>query len=306
MDGARAAGSDLKSRLAVLAAAALFSTGGAAVKATTLTGWQVACFRSAVAAAALFLILPASRRRPTPAVLGVAAAYAATMICFVQGNKLTTAAATIFLQATAPLYVLLLSPWLLQERIRKADLAYMAVLGAGMALLLAGRDPASATAPHPALGNALALFSGITWAVTILGLRALNRHPGENAGDGAGGPADLGAAASLWGSLVTFAFCLPFALPVAHATPLDGAVILSLGIFQIAFAYAFLIHGIRGVPAFEASLLLLLEPVLNPLWAWWVHGERPGAASLAGGAVILLATLARSALEARSPAAAPA
>ena len=40
----------------------------------------------------------------------------------------------------------------------------------------------------------------------------------------------------------------------------------------------------------EASLLLLLEPVLNPIWAWIVHGERPGAWSLAGGAILLLAT----------------
>jgi DME family drug/metabolite transporter len=287
--------SGLRSRLEVLGAAALFSTGGAAVKATTLTGWQVACFRSAVAAAALFLLLPGARRRPTPAVLGVAAAYAATMICFVQANKLTTAAATIFLQATAPLYVLLLSPWLLKERIRRADLIYMGVLGAGMALLLAGRDPASATAPNPALGNILALISGVTWAITILGLRALNRHPE----DAEGKPTELGAAASLWGSLLTCTFCLPFALPATQATPTDGAIILFLGIFQIAFAYAFLNRGIVGVPAFEASLLLLLEPVLNPIWAWWIHGERPGTASLAGGAVILLATLIRSAQEAK-------
>jgi DME family drug/metabolite transporter len=54
------------------------------------------------------------------------------------------------------------------------------------------------------------------------------------------------------------------------------------------------------VPAFEASLLLLLEPVLNPIWAWLVHGERPGGWSLLGGAVILAATTARSAWEARS------
>lgn len=291
--------SHLKSRLEVLAAAALFSTGGAAVKATTLTGWQVACFRSAVAAAAFALLLPAARRRPTPAVLGVAASYAATMIFFVQGNKLTTAAATIFLQASAPLYVLLLSPWLLKERIKRGDLLYMAVLGAGMVLLLAGRDPSSATAPNPALGNVLALLSGITWAVTILGLRALNRSSGE-------GGEELGPAASLWGSLLTFAICLPMALPVPSMTPVDVGSIVFLGVFQIALAYFFLNRGMRGVPAFEASLLLLLEPVLNPVWAWLVHGERPGAASLLGGAVILLATVVRSGLEARQTALPPA
>lgn len=284
--------SSLKARLQVLAAAALFSTGGAAVKAIALTGWQVACFRSAVAAAAFALLLPAARRRPTPAVLAVAASYSATMIFFVQGNKLTTAAATIFLQATAPLYVLLLSPWLLKERIKRSDLFYMAVLGVGMTLLLAGRDPSSATAPNPALGNVLALLSGITWATTILGLRALNRRSEE-------GGEELGAAASLWGSLLTFGVCLPIAFPVATLTPVDMGAILFLGVFQIALAYFFLNRGMRGVPAFEASLLLLLEPVLNPVWAWLVHGERPGAWSLLGGGVILLATVVRSGLEER-------
>lgn len=288
----------LKARLEVLAAAALFSTGGAAVKATTLSGWQVACFRSAVAAAAFFLLLPGARRRPSPAILGVAASYAATMICFVQGNKLTTAAATIFLQATAPLYVLLLAPWVLKERIRRLDVVYMAVLGGGMALLLAGRDPSSATAPNPALGNLLALASGITWAITILGLRGLNRRQAAHA-DGGGPAVDPGLTASLWGSLLTCTVCLPLALPVHQATPGDLGVVLFLGIFQISLAYLFLNRGIGGVPAFEASLLLLLEPVLNPIWAWLVHGERPGGWSLLGGAVILAATTARSFWEAR-------
>ena len=108
----------LASRLEVLAAAALFSSGGAVIKSIHLAGWQVACFRSAVAAATLFLILPEARRRPTPKVLGVGLAYAVTLILFVLANKLTTSASAIYLQSTAPLYVLLLSPWLLRERIR--------------------------------------------------------------------------------------------------------------------------------------------------------------------------------------------
>ncbi|HEV2845150.1 MAG TPA: EamA family transporter, partial [Thermoanaerobaculia bacterium] len=70
--------------------------------------------------------------------------------------------------------------------------------------------------------------------------------------------------------------------------------------FQIAFAYFFLLRGIAKVSAFEASLLLLLEPVLNPVWAWLVHGERPGTWSIAGGAVILLATLVKGWIDARS------
>src|SRR5215213_7897760 len=107
----------LSARLEVLAAAALFSSGGAVIKAVHLAGWQVACFRSAIAAAALFLLLKEVRRRPNARVLGVGLAYAGTLILFVLANKLTTSASAIYLQSTAPLYVLLLSPWLLHERI---------------------------------------------------------------------------------------------------------------------------------------------------------------------------------------------
>lgn len=276
------------SRMRVLAAAALFSSGGAAIKAASLTAWQVASFRSAVAAVALLLMMPEARRRPRPAVLLVGVAYAGTMVLFVLANKLTTAASTIFLQSTAPLYVLLLSPWLLKEKVRPADLVYMAVLGLGLGAFFVGLDPASATAPNPWLGNVLALLSGVFWALTVMGLRSLGR-----------GGSDWSPAAALYGNVIAFLGCLPLALPVVESRPVDWAVIASLGVFQIALAYVFLIRGLGHVTALEASLLLLLEPVLNPIWAWLVHGERPGSWSLAGGAVILLATLAKSAWDAR-------
>lgn len=281
------------SELRVLAAAALFSSGGAAIKAVSLTAWQVASFRSAVAAVALFVLLPEARRRPRMPALLVGVAYAATMVLFVLANKLTTSASTIFLQSTAPLYVLLLSPWLLKEKVRPADLVYMAVLGLGLGTFFVGLDPVSATAPNPALGNVLALLSGASWGATVMGLRYLGR--------GGRGGADWSPAASLYGNVIAFLGCLPMALPVVASRPVDWAVIGGLGVFQIALAYVFLIRGLRQVTALEASLLLLLEPVLNPIWAWLVHGERPGPWSLAGGAVILLATLAKSVWDARGP-----
>lgn len=280
--------SALSSRLRVLAAAALFSSGGAAIKAASLNAWQVAGFRSAVAAAALLLMMPEARRRPNLRVLMVGVAYASTMVLFVSSNKLTTSASAIFLQSTAPLYVLLLSPWLLQERIRKADLGYMGVLALGLGAFFVGLDPVSATAPDPWLGNVLATLSGVFWALTVMGLRALGR-----------GGSDWGPSAALWGNVIAFLGCLPMALPVAASRPVDWLVIAYLGVFQIALAYVFLIRGLRQVPALEASLLLLLEPVLNPIWAWMVHGERPGAWSIAGGILILAATLAKSAWDAR-------
>ena len=90
----------LSPRLRVLAAAALFSCGGAAVKAVHLTAWQVASFRSSIATLVFLLLLPEARRRPTPRVLGIGAIYASTMILFVQANKLTTAASSSRLSAS--------------------------------------------------------------------------------------------------------------------------------------------------------------------------------------------------------------
>jgi DME family drug/metabolite transporter len=280
----------LADRLRVLAAAALFSSGGALIKAIHFTGWQVASFRSVVAAVALLLLLPEARRRPSLKVLGVGVAYALTMIFFVLSNKLTTSASAIYLQSTAPLYVLLLSPWLLHEKIRSRDVAFMGALAVGLGLFFVGFDPVSVTAPNPPLGNVLALASGVTWALTIMGLRHLGRS-GE-----AWGPA-----AAFWGNVFAALGCLPLALPVTNSQPTDWLLVALLGVFQIALAYVFLLRGLQNVGAFEASLLLLLEPVLNPVWAWMVHGERPGAWSMAGGAVILLSTVVKSWVDARAP-----
>jgi drug/metabolite transporter (DMT)-like permease len=95
---------------------------------------------------------------------------------------------------------------------------------------------------------------------------------------------------------------LPWALPVTGGGGRDLGVVLFLGTIQIGLAYALLTRAIRAVPALEASLLLLLEPVLNPLWAFLVLGEVPAAGSLAGGAIILGATAVRNGVEAaRAP-----
>jgi drug/metabolite transporter (DMT)-like permease len=279
----------LVSRLEVLAAAALFSSGGAVIKSIHLAGWQVASFRSAIAAAALFVLLPEARRRPTPRVLGVGLAFAATMILFVLSNKLTTSASAIYLQSTAPLYVLLLSPWLLRERITKRDVGFMIALAAGLGLFFVGFDPVSATAPNPKLGNLLATAAGVSWALTIMGLRALGK-----------GGDSWGPAGAFWGNVFAALGCLPMALPAVAARPTDWLLLGYLGICQIGVAYLFLIRGLTRTRAFEASLLLLLEPVLNPIWAWLVHGERPGFWSIAGALVILLSTGVKSWMDARS------
>jgi drug/metabolite transporter (DMT)-like permease len=272
----------LRSRLAILAAAILFSTGGAAIKATQLTGWQVASFRSGVAAVAVLLMLPAARRGFSWLAAGVGVVYAATMILFVLANKLTTAASTIFLQATAPIYLVLLGPTILKEPIRRRELVFMVALGAGLALFFVGNETGSVTAPDPFKGNVLAAMSGLCWALAVTGLRFMGKQRGAAQGS---------AAAVVLGNVIACLFCLPRALPVVSFRPADVAIVVALGVLQIGLAYVLLNYGLRHVGALEASLLLLAEPVLNPLWAWLVHGEQPSAWTLAGGAVIVVATL---------------
>lgn len=274
----------------LLMAALLFSTGGAAIKACDLTGWQVAGFRSGVAALALLILLPGARRRPSRGQLLVACAYAATLILYVLANKLTTASNAIFLQSTAPLYVLVLSRVWLDEPIRPRDLAFMAALGLGMALFFVGTEPPRKTATDPFLGNILGACAAVGWAFTVAGLRWLARDEAASEGRADG----LAVGATVWGNVLVFVACLPFALPVERSTPSDWGWVVYLGVFQIGVAYLFMTRSVRIVPALEASLLLLVEPVLNTVWAWWFHGEVPGPWAQAGAAIILLATLAHA------------
>jgi drug/metabolite transporter (DMT)-like permease len=217
--------------------------------------------------------------------LGVAAVYAATLVLFVQATKETTSANAIFLQSTAPIYVLLASPFLLHEPIRRADVLFLLALALGLASVVSGHQTPQTTAPHPLAGNLAAAASGMTWAATVIGLRWLGTR-----GD-AGGSTEPALVA---GNVLAAVCTLPMALPVSGVSATNWLVILYLGVFQIGLAYVCLSKGMAGVPAVEASLLLLLEPVLNPLWSWLVHDEAPGGRALAGGAIILAATAVRT------------
>lgn len=267
-------------RLLLLAGAVLFSTGGAAIKATDLDAWQVASFRSGIAAVALVCLVGEARRGWTWRLAPAAIAYAATVVLFVQATKLTTAANAIFLQSSAPLYVLVLGPWVLHERIRRADLVMPLVVAMGLTLFFLGRETPVGTAPDPTRGNVLGAVSGLTWALTLTGLRWQGRRVDGSA-----------AAVVAIGNVGAFLACLWPALPVEGAGWSDLLILLYLGLFQIGLAYVFVTRALGQVPAFEAATLLLLEPVLNPVWTWLVHGEQPGTLALAGGAVILAATL---------------
>jgi len=274
-----------RAHAAVLATALLFSTGGAAIKACGLNAWQVASFRSGVAALALALLVPAARR-VSPRVLLVAVAYAGTLVSFVLANKLTTAAQAVFLQAAAPLYVIVLERWLLGTPIARRDLPILAIVGAGVLCIFVGSGDPYATAPDPVRGNLIAVGSGVFYAFLMVGLRWL-------AADAAA-PPGTAAAATLWGNVLAFGAVLPLALPVLASRPADWAVIAYLGVFQIGLAYYLMTRAMRTLTALDTAVLLLIEPLLNPTFVWLLHGETPTALALTGGALVLAATSWRS------------
>lgn len=274
-------------RLAALAAALLFSTGGAAIKVAAFSAPQVASFRSGIAA----LVLLAWFRRQlawTWWTAPASIAYAATLVLFVAATKLTTAADAIFLQSTAPIYLLLLAPWLLREHVTGRDVVYLLAVAAGMVLCFGDQAGATATAQNPRLGNLLAVGAGFAWALTLVALRHLNR------GDGVTPQTGAGITAVVAGNALACLVTLPWVSSVPDASGTEWLTVVYLGVVQIGLAYVCLTTAMRRLPALEVSLLLLLEPALNPVWTWMVRGEAPGRWTVAGGAVIVGATAMRT------------
>jgi DME family drug/metabolite transporter len=265
-----------------MAAAFLFSTGGAAIKAISMTPWQIACYRSGIAALALAIFVPDGRRNWRWPLLPVAAAYAATLVLFTLATRMTTSANAIYLQSTAPLYLLLIGPLLLKEPLSRSDLLFLAAVAVGMLLCVGTSQPAVATAPSPHTGNLLGAASGLTWALTVSGLRWLGKREGVG---------NAATATVVLGNFLACLVTLPKAVPIPQTNWVMLGVLFYLGVFQIGLAYVFVTRAIRHVPAFEASTVLLLEPALNPVWVWLVQKEKPATTSIAGGVLILSATV---------------
>ncbi|MBI4822498.1 MAG: EamA family transporter [Deltaproteobacteria bacterium] len=262
-----------RSRVSIALAALLWSTGGTAIKLAGVGGAYVAVGRAALAALTLLAVLPESRRWPTPRMALTALAYAVTCTLFVFANIHTTAASAIFIQNTAPVWVLLMAPWVTGERPTRAEIWSLppCLIGAGLFFVDAG-------ASGRLLGNALAAAASLTYAVQISMYRKLSTAEG--------------LAASVWGNFLLVLVVLPF----AGSIELDRSFVLAilwLGIFQQALAVTLFIRGIRGVSALEAALLTLLEPVLAPAWAYLFLGETIGFFGLLGGGLIMAATLWR-------------
>jgi drug/metabolite transporter (DMT)-like permease len=277
--------------LVMALAAVLWSTGGLFIKVISADALTLAALRSIVAAATLFAI---ARSRgiavPFPrTALGwsTAAIYALIMLLFVVATRLTTAANAIFLQYTAPVYVLMLEPLLLKTRFRSRDAWVVATALAGMGLFFVGRLEAGG-----GLGNALALGSGVCFAVFALLSRA--RHDDDASR----------WQAIAWGNVLLPAavagyYALSPARPVWPSGAAEIAGILFLGVVQIGVAYALFTYAIARLSALETTLVGMIEPVLNPVWVFLGAGEQPSPWAIAGAALIVGSIAVRAWLVAR-------
>jgi drug/metabolite transporter (DMT)-like permease len=236
-----------------------------------------------VATVFLWLVLPAARRNWTWRTFLAGVVYAAMVLLFVLSNKLTTAANAILLQSTYPLYLLLLGPLFLKEKLRAMDLAIVGGVILGAAILFSGSERVVATAPDPVRGNIVALASGFAWALTIAALRWMGKRDPL---------AESAAAVAIAGNAIAFVACLPLAIQGPAVNLESGAVIAWLGLFQVGLGYVCLTRSIRHVRAVDAATLLLIEPVLNPIWAWLIHSETPSGMALGGGAIIMTSAFA--------------
>ena len=266
--------------LLVVGAAILWSTGGLFIKATHLAALELSFGRSLLAAITIAIFT----RREGFGINGISAItsilYAALIILFVLATKLTTAANAIFLQYTAPVYVLILEPIFYKEKFRARDFVTVALCLAGMSLFFVGK-----LRPEDVAGNLLALASGVCFALFFLLMRHSKAREVNR------------ASSAIYGNLIACVICAPaFLRAVGHGiTVQDFACIAYLGIVQIGFAYLLFTSAmVRGVRSLDAGIIGYIEPVLNPIWVFLFLGERPSGWAILGGAIIIASVLAHT------------
>jgi drug/metabolite transporter (DMT)-like permease len=260
-----------KALLFLTLAATLWSTAGVLVKIMSWQPLAILVGRNLFASLVLLVYL---RRLPTSWnrwQLLAAVASIATQFLFINSVKLTTAANAIFLQFTAPIYVVLLAFWFLGERPSRTT--WISIFFIFIGLMLFFGDQLSTNGFY---GNLLAALSGFTSALMVVSLRAQKK----------GTPAESILIASLAAAIFGFPFILKESWTITNTL-----TIASLGVFQLGIAFVFFTKGIKHIPALEANLVGTLEPILNPIWVYIFLGERIRSYALIGGLVVLVGVI---------------
>ncbi len=265
---------------AILLAALLWSSGGLFIKWIPLPALAVAGGRAAVTSVFYLLVLRPKLRQ---ARLSTALAYACMIMTFVAANKATTAASAVLLQYTGTAWVLMAGYRFFGERVTKIDVVAVVGCLGGMALCLLD-DAVGITWQ----GNALAAISGVFFAMAVI----LMRRDAQVGSDSAQASITVG---NFIGAAVGLSLGGADLVHGLGWQPVAG--LLWLGLLQMGASYLLFLRGLRTVTASTASLLSLLEPAVSPMWVWLGTGERPGVATLAGGALMLGSLAARALLQ---------
>ncbi len=264
--------SETKAIIALVGAALLWSTGGVFIKLVDWNAFAIAGTRSLIASFVLLAYIKKPSFRFSFPLLAAAFSSACTMTLYVQANKITTAANTILLQYTAPIYVAVLAWAILKEKPTIDNWIALTVIAGGMLLFFAGK-----LSPGNMLGNVLAILSGLGLAFFTVFMRMQKGNsPFES---------------FFFAHLITFLVSTPFIFGSAPSEASDWIGIAILGIFQLGFASLLFSYGIRQISALKAMLILTIEPILNPVWVFFFTGEAPGIYAILGGTLIIIAVL---------------
>lgn len=271
--------------LLVLGAAVLWSTGGLFIKATTLSGVELSFGRSLLAVITIAIVTRREGFGLNRVTAITSVLYAALLLLFVLATKLTTAANAIFLQYTAPVYVLILEPLFYKEKFRLRDLLTVAACVGGMSLFFVGK-----LRPQDVDGNLLALASGVCFALYFLLLRHSKARDVNR------------ASSAIYGNLIVVAIAAPAFFTAARKgiSLADVGSVAYLGIIQIGVAYALFTAAMaRGLKSLDASIVGYVEPVLNPIWVFIFIGEQPSGWAMIGGAIIIASVVVHMLMSAR-------
>jgi drug/metabolite transporter, DME family len=276
----------------LIAASILWSLAGVAVKVARMDPLAFTLYRSLAASVALAVMLPLGRRwgrAPRPEWATVSALlYTAVLALFIISTTVSTAAAGILLQYTSPVFCALFAWLFLRRRIGPRTLLAMAIASAGIAVMVAG-----SWRPDNWVGPVTGVLSGAAFGALVLVLEKTDRA----AGPGGVNPLALVLVNNIATTSMMIALCWARGTLAVH--PWQLALVAATGVVQLALPYVLFQLALRRVRPVDASLLILLEPVLNPTWVALVTGERPDGATVLGGVAILVALV----IEARKPAA---
>lgn len=263
----------------LLAAAVLWSLSGVAVKVANIDPVAFAFFRS-LAAGVVMLPLIGFGRGAWPQARWMAASvllYTTVVTLLILSMTRSTAATGILLQYTGPIFCAFFA-WLFQGRtIGKRTAVAMGIAIVGMSVMIAGGWEREGW-----VGPTCGVLSGVAFGALILVLEQNERAVG-GANPFAVVLINNGGAA-----LILLPLCI-YRGQLTQVTPWQLSLVGLTGVIQLALPYVLFQIALRRVRAVDASLLILLEPVLLPIWVAMATGEVPSIWTLIGGAAILIA-----------------